>query len=206
MNEYVLQQNKKANLLLVWSFFYLSLLIKTNSTKYYVRRSVIFSIRLFMLGPNTLLDTSFSTTRTSCFFLCVFYDAVSMLSGLYSVNGRITDELENIWKKTFVAYSEYYPGICLEGLRIYTKMAAGVPAEIRLPEYESGTLPLCQPARSRLCFSRSLHNEAHKWEHKHIKVSPNWSSHIFKTNYSKLFIFILGFIIPDKEAYVLLRS
>jgi hypothetical protein len=61
-------------------------------------------------------------------FNCAF-SVEAILSG-----DGMTDELERIYMEAFVAYSRYYPSICLEGLGETTKTSvrmSGIPAEIR---------------------------------------------------------------------------
>jgi hypothetical protein len=46
----------------------------------------------------------------------------------------VLEQSERIWEEVMVAYSRYYPGICLEGLRKTTKTSvriAGVPSEVQ---------------------------------------------------------------------------
>jgi hypothetical protein len=46
----------------------------------------------------------------------------------------MADVMERIWKETAMAYSRYYPGICLEGLKKTAKnfnRLADAPAEVR---------------------------------------------------------------------------
>jgi hypothetical protein len=55
----------------------------------------------------------------------------------------MTDELERIWREAVMAYSRYYPSICLEGLRETTKTSVripGVPAEIQIKPLPNASL------------------------------------------------------------------
>jgi hypothetical protein len=47
------------------------------------------------------------------------------------VGWLMSDDLERIWKEAAMAYSKYYPGICLDGLRKTTEnlsQVTSVPA------------------------------------------------------------------------------
>jgi hypothetical protein len=84
---------------------------------------------------------------------CIFVGYITMLSVSkpHSVDDRMVDELESIWKQVVVAYSGYCPGICLEGLRKITENLSQFtqhsiqdsnPSPL---EYKSAELPLYHP-------------------------------------------------------------
>jgi hypothetical protein len=44
-----------------------------------------------------------------------------------ALDDRMIDELYSLWKEADMAYSRYYPGICLGGLRKVTNILSGYP-------------------------------------------------------------------------------
>jgi hypothetical protein len=87
---------------------------------------------------------------------CVGYLTTLKYLDYIASDGRMIDELERIWKKAVMAYSRYYPGILLEGLRNTAENLSpdgwdpardsnDIP-----PDYEARTLPLDPPVQYML--------------------------------------------------------
>jgi hypothetical protein len=101
-------------------------------------------------------ETSVHSQRTARRYIP--QDSITAVRTSTPTNRRMIDELKRIWKEAIVAYSRYYPGICLEGLRKtiknlsqYSQRPCSRDSNRVPPEYKTITATLTRSVPLRNC-------------------------------------------------------